>query len=53
VDLANEIGLRQIQLVETAIDEDATGVEHGAHGAVRHHDPLGQLIAKFLGTGAK
>ena len=51
VDLANQIGRREIQLVETAVDEDAAGVEHGAHGAVRHQDAAGQLLTEFLGAG--
>jgi hypothetical protein len=53
VDLAHEIGLGEIQLVEAAIDEDAAGVQHGAHGAIGHDDPLSQLIAEFLGTSTK
>ena len=34
MDGANQIGLRQVQFVVTAVDEDALGVQQGAHGAV-------------------
>ncbi len=50
VDLADQVGRREIQLIEAAVDEDAAGVEHGAHGAVRHQDAAGQLLAEFLGA---
>ncbi len=52
VDLADQVGLRQVQLIEAAVDEHAAGVEHGAHGAIGHDDATGQLIAKFLGAAA-
>ena len=51
VDLADQVGLREVQLVEAAVDEDAARVEHGAHGAIGHHDAAGQLIAELLGAG--
>jgi hypothetical protein len=50
VDLADQVGRREIQLVEAAVDEDPAGVEHGAHSAVRHQDAAGQLLAEFLGA---
>ncbi len=34
MDAADEIGLRDIQLVVAAVDEDTLGVQQGAHGAV-------------------
>ena len=41
VDLGDEIGLREVQLVEGAIEEDALGVEHRAHRAVAdEHAPI-------------
>ena len=51
VDLADQVGRREVQLVEAAVDEDAARVEHGAHGAIGHHDAAGQLVTKFLGAG--
>ena len=52
VNLADQVGLRKVQLIEAAIDEHAARVEHGAHGAIGHDDSAGQLIAEFLGAAA-
>ncbi len=43
---ADQVRSGEIQLVEAAVDEDAAGVEHGAHGAVGHHDAVLQLAAE-------
>ena len=34
MDAANQVGLREVQLVVAAVDENAFGVQQGAHGAV-------------------
>src|SRR5207253_3831260 len=36
----------EVQLVITAIDEDALGVEHGAHRSVCHEHAFGQKVPK-------
>ena len=38
VNVANQGGQRQVQLVVAAIDEHAFGVERGSHGAIGHQD---------------
>src|SRR5436309_1878773 len=38
VQLLDERRLLQVQLVVTAVEEEALGVEHRAHGAVEHVD---------------
>ena len=53
VDLAHQVGRGEVQLVEAAVDEDAARIQHGAHGAIGHHDAAGQLVAKFLGAGTR
>ena len=40
VNAANQVGLRKIQLVVRAVDEDAFGVEQRPHGAVAQHGGL-------------
>ena len=46
MNVAHQGGERKIQFVVTAVDEGAVGIqlgrEHGAHGAVRHPDALGE-----------
>ena len=51
VDLADEIRRREAQLIETTVDEDAAGVEHGSHGAIGYQDALGEPLAEFAGAG--
>ena len=34
MDVANQVGLRDVEFVVAAVDEDALGVQQGAHGAV-------------------
>src|SRR5688500_7413115 len=41
VNLLDEIGITEIQLVVAAIDVDALGVEHGTHRAVHDVDAIG------------
>ena len=53
MDVAHQRGQRQVQLVVTAVDEDALGVEHGAHGAVRHQDAVFQRLTKFSRPGLR
>ncbi len=38
VNLADQVGRRQIDLVEAAVDKDAARVEHGAHGPIGYDD---------------
>ena len=42
VNVAHQGGERKIQFVVTAVDEGALGIQHGAHGAVRHPYALGK-----------
>src|SRR5215475_7439791 len=51
MDLADEIGRGQVQLVVAAVDEDALVIEHSTHGAVGDHDAPGKLLAKRLYSG--
>ena len=48
VDGAHEGGVREVQLVEAAVHEDAAGVEHRPHGAVAHDDALGDPLEEGL-----
>ena len=38
MNLTNHVGRREIQLVETAVDEDAARVEHRPHGPIGDYD---------------
>ena len=41
VDLGDEVGLGEVQLVEGAVEEDALRIEHRAHRAVAdEHAPI-------------
>ncbi|MNY02578.1 hypothetical protein D3C86_1351520 [compost metagenome] len=40
VDRADQIRLLEVQLVVAAVDEDALGIEHRAHGPVEDDDPV-------------
>jgi hypothetical protein len=40
VDAANQLGLRQIQLIVGAVDKDASGVEQGPHGTIAENRGL-------------
>ena len=44
VDLGDEIGLRQVQLVERAVEEDAARVQHRPHRAVADEHALVELL---------
>ena len=46
--LAHEVGVREVELVEAAVQEDAAGVEHGAHGAVADEDAFVQALEQGL-----
>jgi prevent-host-death family protein len=45
---ANQLWLRQVQLVIAAVDEDALGVEERSHGSVTEHGRLFQAVKKVL-----
>ena len=47
VDRQNQAGVGKVQLVVTAVDEDATGVEHGPHGAVGKHRAAGKDVGEL------
>jgi hypothetical protein len=47
VDGQDQVGVRQVQLVVAAIDEDAARVEHGSHGAVGKHRAAGKDVGKL------
>ena len=47
VDGENQAGVGQVQLVVTAVDEDATGVEHGSHGAVGENRAAGKDVGEL------
>jgi hypothetical protein len=51
VDLADEAGVRQVELVEAAVQEDPARVEHGAHGPVEDDGALGQPVEEGLHGG--
>ena len=53
VDAAHEGGVREVQLVEAAVQEDAARVEHRAHGPVAHDDALGEALEKGLHGGRR
>ena len=40
VDGADELRLRQVQLVVAAVDEDAPGIEKRPHGSITEHGSL-------------
>ena len=42
----DQIGVRQVQLVIAAVDEDAARVEHRAHGAIGKHGAVGKKLGK-------
>src|SRR5262249_41602236 len=48
---ADEMRLRQVQLIEAPADEDAFGVEHRAHSAITDEDAGIKLIQKVGHTG--
>ena len=48
VDLGHQVLLRQVQLVETAIEEDALRVEHRSHRPVADQDALVERFEKGL-----
>ena len=43
----DQAGIGEVQLVVAAVDEDAAGVEHGAHGAVGEHGAAGEDVGKL------
>ena len=47
MDVANQGGEREIQLVVAAVDEDALLIEHGAHGSIGHQNAVFQRLAEF------
>ena len=46
--LANQVGLREIQRLEAAVDEHALPVQHRPHRAVAHEDPLFNRLQETL-----
>ena len=48
MDLTDQVGVRQIQLVEAFVDEDALRIEHGPHRAVADEDALIESVEKGL-----
>jgi hypothetical protein len=46
VDLADEAGVREVELVEAAVQEDPARVEHRAHGPVEHERPGREPVEK-------
>ena len=48
VHAAHQGRVREVQLVEAAVHEDAAGVEHRAHGAVAHHHALLEPLQERL-----
>jgi hypothetical protein len=53
VDLPHEAGTREVELVEAPVQEDAAGVEHGAHGPVEDDGPFGQAVEKRPDDGGR
>ena len=53
VDLPDEAGVREVELVEAAVQEDAAGVEHRAHGPVEDDGPRGQAVEERLHGGGR
>ena len=51
VDPLDEVRLRQVQLVKTALVGDAAGVEQGAHGAVDQQRAAGQALEERMDHG--
>ena len=47
VDLCHQVGLRQVQLVERSVHEDAARVQHRPHRAVADEHALVQLASKI------
>ena len=43
----DEVGVRQVQFVVAAVDEDTAGVEHCAHRAIGEHGAAGEDIGKL------
>ena len=48
VDVADQLRLRQVQLVIAAVDEDALGIEQRPHGSIAEHRRLLQTFQKIL-----
>ncbi len=49
VDLADQVGIAEIQLVVAAVDVDALGVEHRSHRAINNEDTVsGEKFSKWL-----
>ena len=51
VDFLHHLRRGKVQLIEAAVDENAFGIEHGAHSAVGHYNFRLQLAAEFSGAG--
>jgi hypothetical protein len=49
MDVDHQAALRQVQILEGAIEEDALGVELSAHGAIADEHPIAQGVEKGLG----
>ena len=43
----NQAGVGEVQLVVAAVDEDAAGIENGAHGAIGEHGAAGEDVGKL------
>src|ERR1700687_1520052 len=48
VDTADQLRLRQVQLVIAAVDEDTLGIEKRAHGSIAEHRGMLQTFNKVL-----
>ena len=48
VDADHEVGIGQVQLLERTIEEDALGIQLGAHCAIANEHPLAQGIEEGL-----
>ena len=46
VDGEDQVGIGKVQFVVAAVDEDAAGVEHRAHGAVGEHGAAGEDVGE-------
>ena len=46
VDTGDGLRLREVQLIEAAVDEDSAVIEHGAHGTVGEHASAGEEPVK-------
>src|SRR5262249_52733652 len=51
VDAAHEARVRDVELVEAAVEEDAARVQHRAHGAVGHDNALADALEEGLHKG--